>query len=80
MNEYTKKQSVVGIIVLAAMAIVSFTNLFAANLSSAAIILGIVIFFVCQAIEKQPMQGSGLDFKAIGKGLKDKKIWIWLII
>jgi membrane protease YdiL (CAAX protease family) len=80
MNEYTKKQSVVGIIVLAAMAIVSFTNLFAANLSSAAIILGIVIFFVCQAVEKQPMQGSGLDFKAIGKGLKDKKIWIWLIM
>lgn len=80
MNEYTKKQSVVGIIVLAVMAIVSFTNLIVANSSSAAIILGIVFFFVCQAVERQPMQGSGLDFKAIGEGLKDKKIWIWLIL
>ncbi|NLB82012.1 MAG: CPBP family intramembrane metalloprotease [Clostridiaceae bacterium] len=76
----TKKSFLMAIVIMVVMAIVSFTNLFELNLSSAAIILGIVFFFVCKAIERQPMQGSGLDFKAIGGGLKDKKIWIWLVL
>lgn len=78
--ENTKKSSVMAIVIMAVMTIISFTNLFGANLSSAAIILGIVFFFICQAIERQPMKGSGHDFKEIGAGLKDKKIWIWLVL
>ena len=31
-------------------------------------------------IEKKPMKGSGLDFKSIGEDLKNKRIWIWLVL
>lgn len=78
--ENTKKLSIIAIIVMVIMAIVSFTNLFGLSLSSAAIIIGVVFFFIDKMIEKQPMRGSGLDFKAIGENLKDKKIWIWLVL
>lgn len=76
----TQKPSVASIIIMAIMAIVSFTNLFGLNLSSASIILGIVFFFINKMIEKQPMKGSGLDFKAIGENLKDKRIWVWFVL
>lgn len=75
-----KKPSIIAIIVMVIMAIVSFCNFFELSLSSAAIFLGIVFFFIDKMFEKQPMRGSGLDFKAIGGNLKDKKIWIWLIL
>ena len=75
-----KKTSLMAIVIMVVMAIVSFSNLLELNLSSAAIFLGIIFFFVCKAVERQPMQGSGLDFKAMAGGLKDKKIWIWLVL
>lgn len=78
--ENTKKPSMIAMIIMVIMAIVSFTNLFGFSLSSAAIILGIVFFFVDKMLERQPMRGSGLDIKAIGENLKDKKIWIWLLL
>lgn len=78
--ENRKKPSVVAMVIMGIMAAVSFTNVFGLNLSSAAIIAGIVFFFIDKVIEKQPMSGSGLDFKVIGKNLKDKKIWIWLAL
>ncbi len=76
--ENIKKPSVPAILVMSVMAIVSFTNLFGFSFSSAAIILGIVFFFIDKIIERQPMRGSGLDIKAIGANLKDKRIWFWL--
>ncbi len=78
--ENTKKPSLIAMLIMTIMAIVSFSNLFDLNLSSTAIILGVIFFFVDKTIEKQPMKGSGLDLKAIGANLKDKKIWIWLVL
>ncbi|MGI6700941.1 MAG: CPBP family intramembrane glutamic endopeptidase [Christensenellales bacterium] len=78
--ENHNKLSFIAITVMAVMAIVSFTNLFGLNLSSVAIIIGIAFFFICNAIEKQPMKGSGLDFMAIGEGFRNKKIWLWLVL
>jgi membrane protease YdiL (CAAX protease family) len=75
-----KKPSMIALMIMAIMAIVSFTNLFGLNLSSAAIIIGVIFFFINNLIEKQPTSGSGLDLKAIGTNLKDKKIWVWLLL
>ena len=75
-----KKPSLIAIIIMVVMAAVSFTNLFGLNLSAAAVIVGIIFFFIDKMIEKQPMRGSGLDYKGIGASLKDKKIWFWLVL
>lgn len=68
------------LIAMIAMAILSFTNLFGLNISSSVIFIGIAFFFINKALEKQPMRGSGLDIKAIGSNLKDRKIWIWMVL
>lgn len=78
--EMSKKPSMIALVILAIMAIVSFTNLFGANLSSAAIFIGVIFFFIHNRLQKQPASGSGLDFKAIGTNLKDRKIWFWLVL
>ncbi len=78
--ENSKKPSIITIIIMAIMAIVSFTNLFGLNLSSAAIFIGVIFFFINKTIQSQPMRGSGLDIKAISLNLKDKKIWFWLVL
>jgi membrane protease YdiL (CAAX protease family) len=68
------------LIVMVLMMILSFTNLFGLNISSACILIGVAFFFINKIIEKQPMKNSGLDIKAIGTNLKDRKIWIWLVL
>lgn len=62
------------------MVALSFTNLFGLNISSACIFLGVAFFFINKVMEKQPMRGSGLDIRAIGTNLRDRKIWFWLIL
>lgn len=68
------------VIVMFLMAILSFTNLFGLNISSACIFIGVGFFFINKVLEKQLMKDSGLDIKGIGNNLKDRKIWIWLIL
>jgi membrane protease YdiL (CAAX protease family) len=68
------------LIVMIIMVILSFTNLFGLNISPAIIPMGVVFFFINKAIEKQPMRDSGLDIKAIGTNLKDRKIWLWILL
>lgn len=68
------------LIVMIVMVILSFTNVFGLNISSATIFVGVAFFFINKAIEKQPMKDSGLNIRAIGTNLKDRKIWIWLVL
>lgn len=68
------------LIVMIIMAVLSFTNLFGLDIAGACIFIGVAFFFINKAIEKQPFEGSGLDIKAIGINLKDKKIWFWIIL
>lgn len=67
-----KRIPLIGTIIMIAL---SFTNLLGLNISGACIFVGIAFFFINKALEKQPMTGSGLDIKAIGTSLRDKKIW-----
>lgn len=78
--ENSKGPSMIAVVIMIIMAVLSFTNLFGLNISSAAIILGVVFFFISNIIEKKPVKGSGLDFKSIGEGLKNKRIQIWLVL
>lgn len=68
------------LIIMIFMVFLSFTNLFGLNISSASIFIGVAFFFINKALEKQPMKNSGLDISAIGTNLKDRKIWIWLVL
>ncbi|NMD71716.1 CPBP family intramembrane metalloprotease [Bacillus sp. DNRA2] len=70
----------IAIIVMIIMVILSFTNLFGLNISSACIFIGIGFFFINKVIEKQPTSGSGLDLKATGASLKDRTIWLWIVM
>ena len=71
------------LIAVMAMAVLSFTNLLGLSISEACIFVGVGFFFIDKAIERQPMSGSGLDMKAIGTNLKDRKLWLlptqWLL-
>lgn len=68
------------LIAMIIMVTLSFTNLLGLNISGACIFVGIAFFFINKALEKQPMAGSGLDIKAIGTSLRDKKIWFWIML
>lgn len=62
------------------MAILSFTNLFGLNIAGASIVIGVIFFFINKAYEKESDKDSGLDIKAIGTNLGDKKIWFWIVL
>lgn len=68
------------LIMMILMTVLSFTNLFGLNISSMCIFIGIASFFVNKVLEKQPMKNSGLDIKAIRHNLKDRALWIWLLL
>jgi len=75
-----KPSSLIARITLGAMALLSLTNLFGRSLASIAIPLGILVFFLNQWIQKQPMGGSGLDLRAIRSDLRDRTIWLWFAL
>ncbi|MCT8977231.1 CPBP family intramembrane metalloprotease [Clostridium sp. CX1] len=68
------------LIIMFLMVILSFTNLFGLNISPACIFIGVAFFFINKVVERNPMRNSGLDIKAVGTNLRDRKIWIWLIL
>jgi membrane protease YdiL (CAAX protease family) len=68
------------LIVMIIMVLLSFTNLFGLNIAGGAIFLGILFFFINKAFEKESARDSGLDIKAIGTNLKDRKTWFWIAL
>lgn len=78
--EHEKKASPLVKVILVGMAVVSCTNLFGLSLSSIAIFLGLVAFFLDKRLQNQPMQGSGLDLRAIRSDLRNRTIWIWFLL
>jgi membrane protease YdiL (CAAX protease family) len=62
------------------MAIVSFTNLFGTNIAGISVFAGVTFFFVNKVSEKQKYSGSGLDVREIGANLRDRKIWVWMVL
>lgn len=62
------------------MAIVSFSSLVGLSIAGISVLIGIVFFFINKAFEKQSFRDSGLDIKSIKDNLKDKKIWIWIVL
>lgn len=75
-----KKINNLSIIAIIAMIVLSVTNLFGFNGASISVILGVIFFFVNKIITKQPFEGSGLDIKKVKADLKDKSIWVWLLL
>lgn len=68
------------LIAMIIMAIVSLLNLFGINIAGISVIIGVLFFFINKANEKQEFRDSGLDMKAVGINLKDRKIWLWVAL
>lgn len=62
------------------MTALSFTNLFGINIAGIAVFVGVISFFINNAVVRPMFSSSGLDFKAIGSNLRDRGIWIWIIL
>ncbi len=75
-----KNISTIAAVAMGAMAVISFTNVFGVKIAGASVILGVVLFFVNKAMEKQPFTGSGLDLAAMVKDLKGGSIWFWVAL
>ena len=58
----------------------SFANLLGLKIAGISVIIGIVFFFINNFHENQPITESGLNFKAIRTDLKDRKIWLWILL
>ena len=63
-----------------AMTVVSFANFLGFSIAGISIIIGIAFFFINRNLEKNVFGHTGLDAKAIGTSLKDKKIYFWIAL
>ncbi len=72
-----RKVSLIAIILMASL---SFSNLLGLKIAGLAVVVGVILFFVHKASEKQPFEGSGLDIGAIRINFKDKSIWFWMAL
>lgn len=68
------------LIAMIIMVIISFSNLLGFNIAGISVLIGVTFFFINKALEKQSFEDSGLNTRAVGANLKDKKIWIWIIL
>jgi len=66
--------------ILLAMAVISLTQLFGLSIAGVSVLIGILFFFIDKVISKTPSSESGLHIKAIGSNLKEKKIWVWILL
>jgi len=82
MNEVGDMQNIkkISLIAIILMAILSFSNLLGLKIAGLAVVVGVILFFVHKASEKQPFEGSGLDIGAIRINFKDKSIWFWIAL
>lgn len=66
----------IGIMIMVFLSFANFTGLRIAGL---AVIIGIIFFFVNKWHQKQSARSSGLNIKSIGRDLRQKGIWFWII-
>ncbi|WP_031546346.1 CPBP family intramembrane glutamic endopeptidase [Salinicoccus luteus] len=71
------KFALVGVIV---MTVLSFANFFGTRIAGAAVIVGVIFFFLHKRRERRSESNSGLDIRAIRRDLKQKGIWFWIIL
>ncbi len=62
------------------MFVLSFANCMGFNISGFVIPVGVIFFFINKAIEKESDEKSGLDIKHLRSNLKDRRIWIWILL
>lgn len=62
------------------MTVVSFGNFFGFSIAGISVIIGIVFFFINSRLEKNVSANTGLNAKAIGTSLQDKKIYFWIVL
>ena len=73
----TKINTTVTITALLLMLALTATNFFGLSLAGFSIFVGIIAFFLTTG--KGKICENGLDFRATGKQLADKKLWLWIL-
>lgn len=68
------------LIAMIIMVILSFANLLGLKIAGMSVIIGVVFFFINNSYEKQSTIDSGLDLSAIGTDLKNRGIWLWILL
>ncbi|WP_277585147.1 CPBP family intramembrane glutamic endopeptidase [Psychrobacillus antarcticus] len=68
------------LIAMIAMTVVSFGNLFGFSIAGISVIICIVFFFIISSLGKKYSDDTGLNTKEIGTSLKDKKIYLWIVL
>ena len=68
------------IAILLVMAVFSILQLFGMGIAGLSVCLGVVFFFIDKTINKTALSDSGLNIKAIGRNLKERKILLWLVL
>jgi len=67
-------------IAIAAMVLLSFTSLTGLGIAGISVFVGIAAFFIDKSVRKQAFAGSGLDSKGLGKALRVRGIWLWILL
>lgn len=75
-----RKVSQIAWIGLIVMAVLSFGNFAGQSFANAVISIGILLFFVNRAVEKNPDDCQTLSFQPIREQLKHKETFLWLFL
>lgn len=75
-----KNIKIISRIAMIIMGIISFSNLLGLKVAGVSVIIGAIFFFINKKIENQSDIESGFDMNSIKTNLKDKGIWIWVLL
>jgi len=67
----------INLIAMLAMTVVSFASVFGVSIAGVSVMIGITFFIIYR---KNASTGNELDAKTIGKHLKNKKIYFWIVL
>lgn len=62
------------------MTVVSLLNVFGVRLAGMSVVIGVVFFFLTNALEKQSVVVTGLDLKGTRIVLENPAIWLWMVL
>ncbi|WP_281974300.1 CPBP family intramembrane glutamic endopeptidase [Halobacillus litoralis] len=68
------------VIAMLAMGIFSLSSFIGLSIAGISVVVGIALFFINRVLEKNAASDNGLNIIAISKNLKDKSIWLWIVL
>lgn len=81
----SKKMQIADVFPLVVMSLLSITALFGmqvgnTSLAGISVFFGVVYFFIHKRRHNIPREASGLDFRSFCRTLRNKSIWLWILL